>query len=207
MANIHNIWNLAFIRISIYLWEVKLLIIISLISFYSSSQELSQSIIYKVIQSIGSVEIREYEPALYASYMGNEKENNQTSSFRVLADYIFGSNASKQEIAMTSPVIIKLFNNNEMLFRMPKKYNTKNIPEPNNQNVKFIETSYIKKAIIQYSGYSNDDKENEKIEELKTVLNKNNIKHNNQFELFVYDPPYKFFNRTNEISVNIYTDR
>ena len=183
---------------------MKLLIIISFIFFYSSSQELYPSITYKVIQSIESVEIREYNPALYASYIGNENDNNQTSSFRVLADYIFGSNANKQEIAMTSPVVIKLFNKNEMLFRMPKKYNKKNIPKPNNKNVKFIETSYIKKAVIQYSGYSNKNKENEKIEELKKVLKKNNIRHNNQFELFIYDPPYKFFNRKNEVSVNIY---
>ncbi|MBF25923.1 MAG: soul heme-binding protein [Flavobacteriales bacterium] len=183
---------------------MQILIIISLIFVYSSSQESSKSDIYKVIKTIESVEIREYDPSLYISYVNNEQENAQNSSFRVLADYIFGSNKNNEEIAMTSPVVIKLFNKNEMLFRIPKKYNIKNVPKPNNKNLKFVETKYIKKAVIQFSGYSNSDKEKKHIEELKEILNNNNIKHNNKFELFVYDPPYKFYNRRNEISVNIY---
>ena len=77
------------------------------------------------------------------------------------------------------------------------------ISKPNNEKVKFIETNYVQKAVIKYSGYSNAEREAKKIEELKIILEKYNIQHNNKFELFVYDPPYKFFNRRNEISVNI----
>ena len=39
---------------------------------------------------------------------------------------------------MTSPVIIKLHNNREMLFRMPKKYNKKSLPQPENNDVKIL---------------------------------------------------------------------
>ena len=158
---------------------------------------------YEVGQIIEKIEIRAYNPALFASYINNEQADTQNSSFRVLADYIFGSNERAEEIAMTSPVVIRLFNDNEMLFRMPEKYNTENLPKPNNEKVKFIETNYVQKAVIKYSGYSNAEREAKKIEELKIILEKYNIQHNNKFELFVYDPPYKFFNRRNEISVNI----
>ena len=158
---------------------------------------------YEVIQIIEKIEIRAYSPALFASYINNEQGDTQNSSFRVLADYIFGANERAEDIAMTSPVVIRLFNDNEMLFRMPEKYNTENLPKPNNEKVKFIETNYAHKAVIKYSGYSNTEREAKKIEELKIILEKYNIQHNNKFELFVYDPPYKFFNRRNEISVNI----
>ena len=171
-----------------------------LVPFLSFSQDAN---VYQLIRTIEKIEIREYQPLLFASYINSENENPQNSSFRVLANYIFGSNDLGEEIAMTSPVIIRLFNKNEMLFRMPEKYTLKNIPKPNNKRVKLIETNYTQKAVIQYSGYSNAEKENKKIKELKTMLEKHNIRHNNKFELFVYDPPYKFFNRRNEISVDI----
>ena len=173
------------------------LILFPLLSFGQDSST------YEVIQVIEKIEIRAYNPALFASYINNEQGDAQNSSFRVLANYIFGANETAEEIAMTSPVVIRLFNDDEMLFRMPEKYNKKNLPKPNNENVKFIETNYVQKAVIKYSGYSNTEKENEKIKELKTILEKYNIPHNNKFELFVYDPPYKFFNRRNEISVNV----
>jgi len=177
--------------------KLLLLLIIPLTIFGQSSE------IYKVLRTVENVEIREYVPLLFASYINSGKENNQNSSFRVLANYIFGSNEAEEKIAMTSPVVIKLFNDNEMLFRMPKKYNKKNIPKPNNTSVKFLETSSTQKAVIRYSGYTNKEKEKRKIIELKEILKKYGIEHTNQFELFVYNSPYKFFNRRNEISVNI----
>ena len=90
-----------------------------------------------------------------------------------------------------------------MLFRMPAKYNLNNIPQPNNSDIQFVSTDVVHKAVIKYSGYTNEVKEKKQIEMLQTILNKYNIKHNSEFELFVYDPPYKIFNRRNEMSVNI----
>ena len=157
---------------------------------------------YKVVKTIEKIEIREYDALLFASY-NNSDLKDRSGSFRPLADYIFGSNERNEEIGMTSPVVIKLYDNNKMLFRMPEKYDKQNIPNPKNENIKIVETNSVQKAVIKYSGFSNTEKEKLKIAELKKILDKYNIKHNNKFELFVYDPPYKFFNRRNEISVNI----
>ena len=173
--------------------------------FFSSSysQDLDKNDTYSVIQTLGSVEIRAYKPALFIGYFSNADIGNQSAYFRTLADYIFGNNKKEEKIAMTSPVVIKMPSKNEMLFRLPKGYNTKNAPKPNNKKIKFTTTSFCTKAVITYSGYTNQYKESKKIDELKKTLDQNNIKYTDEFELFVYDPPYQIFNRRNEISVNI----
>jgi len=177
-------------------------IIIHIISSFNS-EDLYSDETYIVLKRIEKIEIREYKPLFFASYYNNQQINAPNSSFRVLAEYIFGSNKEEEVIAMTSPVVIKLFENRKMLFRMPEKYNLNNIPQPNNSDIQFVSTDAVHKAVIKYSGYTNEIKEKKQIEMLQTILNKYNIKHNSEFELFVYDPPYKIFNRRNEISVNI----
>ena len=168
-----------------------------------NSQELYNTDTYLLLKKIDKVEIREYKPLFFASYSNDNPTNTANSSFRVLAEYIFGGNRKDETIAMTSPVVIKLFENRKMLFRMPEKYNVENIPEPNNSDIKFISTETVHKAVIKYPGYTNESKEKKQIQVLKNTLEEYNIEHNNEFELFVYDPPYKVFNRQNEISVNI----
>ena len=96
--------------------KTKKILLILMIPFLSFSQDDNH---YKIVKKIEEIEIREYNPLLFASYVNNSEFNDRSSSFRVLANYIFGSNERNEEIAMTSPVVIKLFNNNEMLFRMP----------------------------------------------------------------------------------------
>ena len=93
-------------------------------SFFTTSQDNNDT--YKILRKIDKVEIREYKSLLYISYHKKGVDSNQNSHFRVLADYIFGANEKEEKIAMTSPVVINLENDREMLFRMPKKYNKKN---------------------------------------------------------------------------------
>ena len=104
---------------------------------------------------------------------------------------------------MTSPVVIKLHNKNEMAFIMPEKYTLRNLPKPKNKNIEIYEEKASIKASIRYSGYSNDRIEKRKIEELKDKLTKNNISHKGDFEILVYNSPYQFINRKNEIVVSI----
>ena len=181
--------------------NICLLFVIGFGFFSLYGQNLSDSNTYRVLKKVGKMEIREYRPLLFAAY--NDTINNNDSHFRVLADYIFGSNEKNEEIAMTSPVIIRLFNKNEMLFRMPEDYTKESVPKPNNENIRFIKTNSCKKAALSYGGYSNNKKEKAKITELKSILDKNNIQHTNKFELFVYDPPYRLLNRRNEIVVKL----
>ena len=157
---------------------------------------------YIIIKKIDNIEIREYKKLIYASYTP-KSINDRNNSFKNIAGYIFGNNEKSSNIDMTSPVVIKLHNKNEMAFIMPEEYTLDNLPEPNNNNIKIYEQESNTKAVISYSGYSNEKIEKRKINELKKKLIKNKIEYKNDFEVLIYNAPYQLLNRKNEISVSI----
>ena len=162
---------------------------------------------YIVIDSFNDIEIREYKELIYASYTPKSYKDRDMS-FRNIAPYIFGENSRKEKIEMTSPVVIKMHNNNEMAFIMPKRYNLNNLPLPNNKKLEIYKEKSNVKAVIRYSGYSNKDKEEKMTKKLKTILSNKNIEYQDDFELLVYNSPYDFINRRNEISVSVkYKDK
>ena len=157
---------------------------------------------YIILKKIGDVEIREYNESVNASYYSNQ-ETERNNYFKNLAAYIFGDNTEEVSIAMTSPVTMRLYGNREMIFRMPSNYTLNNLPKANNSKINFITIASCTKAAIQYSGYSNKNIEAKKIQELKNLLERENIKHDNKFELLVYNSPFEILNRRNEITINI----
>ena len=160
---------------------------------------------YKLIKNLGSVEIREYPKSLFASYYS--KVSGDNSKFRVLANYIFGGNDREEQIGMTSPVNMKISSkNNEMLFLMPLRYNETNIPKPKNNDIKIISVEKRIVATIRFSGYANDEKVQKYKQQLIETLKIHSIEHTNEFELLVYDSPYKLLNRRNEVLVVLNTE-
>ena len=157
---------------------------------------------YVVLKKIDSVEIRQYGESVNASYYSNQK-TERNSYFKNLAAYIFGDNTEEASIAMTSPVTMRLYGNREMIFRMPSNYTLDSLPKANNPKINFLTIASCTKAAIQYSGYSNKNIEEKKIKEVKNILERENIKHDNKFELLVYNSPFKLLNRRNEITINI----
>ena len=178
------------------------IITILLIIFTISATNLDYKKYYKVINNIQNIEIREYPKLLYVSYTPQSKKD-RNNSFKNIADFIFGNNKSQTKIDMTSPVVIKLHNKNEMAFIMPEQYTLQNLPKKNNEKLTVYEESANIKAAIKFSGYSNKEKEENYTNKLRIALLKHNITHKNDFELLVYNSPYQFFNRKNEITVSI----
>ena len=168
---------------------------------YSFSETLEEEH-YILLDNIEEIEIREYKELIYASFTPPSKDQ-RNMSFRNIAPYIFGENSKNEKIEMTSPVVIKMHNKNEMAFIMPNRYELKSLPKPNNKYLKLYEEKSNIKAAIRFSGYSNSTKEKKIINRLKSILNKNNISFGNDFELLVYNSPYEFVNRRNEITVSI----
>ena len=154
---------------------------------------------YKIIQEIDGIEIRHYIESTCASYYNNEGDNQ----FTVLADYIFGGNQIGQKIEMTSPVAINMFGNEEMIFLMPTSITIENYPKPNNDAVKIFTSPNRLTASITFSGYADNQACLNNKQQLIDILKQNLISHKNDFQLLVYDPPYKMLNRTNEIIVSI----
>ena len=157
---------------------------------------------YIILKKIDNIEIRKYRESVNASYYSKAKEE-RNNYFKNLAAYIFGDNNKNISIAMTSPVTMKLYGNKEMIFRMPSNYTLDNLPKANNPKINFMTIASCTKAAIQYSGYSNKNIEEKKIQELKNILERENIKHDNKFELLVYNSPFEILNRRNEITINI----
>jgi hypothetical protein len=160
---------------------------------------------YKVIKTFEHFEIRKYAPANF-SYVTIDAKTYDASSgsgFRQLAGYIFGGNEAGQEIAMTSPVEMEMDQKMTMKFMVPAEYTLDELPEPNNKNVKFKQEPERIIAAIQFSGYANDDK----IEYYKKALNKllylYGLKHNGEYSFLGYNSPFDFFNRRNEVIVEL----
>jgi hypothetical protein len=89
--------------------------IIILLFYTSISSKNLEGNSYIIIKKIDNIEIREYKKLIYASYTP-KSINDRNNSFKNIAGYIFGNNEKSSNIDMTSPVVIKLHNKNEMAF-------------------------------------------------------------------------------------------
>ena len=93
--------------------------------------------------------------------------------------------------------------NPAMSFVMPVGITNDNCPKPNNSNIVIFEASPRLAATISFSGYPNSKVCESMKQELIELLTTLHIEHENNFELHVFDPPYKTLNRRNEIVVSI----
>ena len=89
---------------------------------------------YIVIKKTENIEIRQYKKLIYVSYIP-ENIKDRDNSFRNVAGYIFGGNKTETKIEMTSPVVIRLHNKNEMAFIMPDEYTLQNLPKAENNKL------------------------------------------------------------------------
>jgi hypothetical protein len=160
---------------------------------------------YQVLKEYNKFEIRKYEPALFTSVNLDKKGYKESSSegFTILAGYIFGDNASNEKIAMTSPVAMELGDTSKMLFMVPKAYDLKNLPNPNNDKIVFEKQEEKIIAAIRFDGWA----DNERIEQYKSILleelAKEKLAHSNKFTFLGYNPPFEVVNRRNEVVVEL----
>ena len=107
---------------------------------------------------------------------------------------------------MTSPVTMRQYGEEEMIFRLPNKYLKEKVPGPENKKIKIFRMEPKIKAAIKYSGYTNSIIEKRKTKELLEILKKNNLEHKNDVEVDVFNSPFQLINRRNEITVTITSD-
>ena len=155
---------------------------------------------YSVLKTIEDVQIREYDPVIYATV----STDNEGSLFRILAGYIFGGNESNQKIAMTAPVhmqetSIEKEKKYTMKFVMPSKYTMNDLSKPNDSRIVMEKVDKKKYAAITYSGYNNSTKFSLNSTKLRRVLDENNINYKDNPIYLGYDAPYKVWGRKNDI--------
>lgn len=161
---------------------------------------------YHVISSQENIEIRKYNPMIIAlvEVQGERKEAIR-GGFKILADYIFGNNKSKEDIPMTAPVRQQKFQENwQISFIMPSEYNMETLPQPNNKNISLKELPSKKYIVINFSGMISDQNIALNEEKLKKYIFENEIQSLSTPIYAFYNPPWTLsFMRRNEIMMEI----
>ena len=158
---------------------------------------------YQVMDQIGKIEIRYYPSAPMLRVSSNQSRNN---NFGKLFRYIAGNNNNEEKIAMTTPVYMSN-QSKTMDFVLPKRFLSGDIPVPNDNDVETYISEPKYYAAIKYSGYSNNKKEENYRQELVKILQNSNLKTLSEHFVLSYDAPTKFYNRRNEVLIQVdYSD-
>ena len=175
---------------------------------------------YKVIQSEQNIEIRQYEPMIIAEVeVDGKREGAIGDGFRIIADYIFGNNTVKRDIAMTAPVQQQESQKIAMTapvqqqstgrswqisFVMPSKYSMESLPEPNNDRVRLKEISTKKFIVIDFSGTNSNENVTKHENQLMNYIEANQIKIIDSPKYAFYNAPWTLpFMRRNEVMIEI----
>jgi len=163
---------------------------------------------YSLVVSFGNFEIRRYEQSVMA-ITERSSANYQGSSggFQIIANYIFGGNASGQRIAMTAPVHIWNEGSEipKLAFTMPSQYSLSDLPEPNDSRVKMTLKEEEEIAVWKFSGLAGNRKTQRLISKFETILKEKGIEITGDPKLAIYDNPWSTlpFVRKNEIQIPV----
>lgn len=175
---------------------------------------------YAVVESDGNIEIRRYEPMIIAEVqMDGERKDAIGDGFRLLADYIFGNNTMKQDIAMTAPVQQQENTKIAMTapvqqqsaggswqvsFVMPSEYSMETLPKPGNDRVTLKEIPAKQFVVITFSGMNYDANMRKHEDRLMQYVKANDISVVGSPKYAFYNPPWTLpFMRRNEVMIEI----
>jgi len=181
---------------------------------------------YTIFAKKDGYEIREYGFYIEARVtVSGDYREAMSAGFRILAGYIFGGNTSKQEIAMTSPVMQqkgneeasesismtapvlqrKLANNSRVVsFVMPEKYTLETLPVPNDSRIELVTIPAHRSAVVRYSGFNTQEKVAEHTSKLQANLERDGIVAEGEPRSAGYNPPTTPpFMKRNEIIIDI----
>ena len=175
---------------------------------------------YKVIQSKGKIEIREFDPMVIAEVqVVGRRKDAISSGFKLLADYIFGNNISQEnidttatiqrpaseKIAMTAPVQQQLSNDSWLVsFVMPSEYSLEDLPKPKNIEVKLKNVPVKRFVTIRFSGTSSDENLAKHKKLLVEFIKTNGISVTGASKYAFYNPPWTLpLMRRNEVMFEV----
>ena len=175
---------------------------------------------YKVAQSCGNIEIRDYAPMIVAeAEVTGERREAIGTGFRLIADYIFGNNTASKKVAMTAPVTQQASekiamttpvtqqgegNSWKVHFVMPSNYTMDTLPKPNNPAVKLKEIGGKRFAVIRFNGMGGKESLERHTKELDAFLSAKNLTPLSPPTYAFYNPPWTLpFMRRNEVLVEV----
>lgn len=158
---------------------------------------------YVVVKAQGNIEIRRYDPMIIAEVqIDGPRKDAVGAGFRLLADYIFGNNLVKQDIAMTAPVQQQQSAKIAMTapvqqqsadgrwqvsFVMPAAYTLETLPEPVNKLVTLKMVPATSFIVVRFTGMNSDGNVKKHEKQLMDYIKTNDI-------AVTGDPKYAFYN-------------
>lgn len=165
---------------------------------------------YKVIESDGNIEIREYPDLVLATTESKIDARGNDGSFMRLFRYISGNNESEQKIEMTTPVFMEAQSSDEkgkMGFVMPQKIAKSGAPAPKASDVTLRKREGGRFAVIRFSGVMDATKAELQETKLREWMKTRELQGEDTAERAGYDPPFKPAPlRRNEVLIRLTTE-
>ena len=113
---------------------------------------LEEELPYTVIQKVGEIEIRHYDPfSLGQVRVSGDYEEAMDSGFRQLASFIFGKNETQSKTSMTTPVFMDELGPNEWMMSFYLAPDAQDLI-PVDSNIEIVEKHAKDVAVYSYSG-------------------------------------------------------
>jgi hypothetical protein len=138
--------------------------------------------------------------------MEGDRKEAIGKGFRSLFKYISGENKNRESISMTIPVMQKSLGNNKwnVSFVVPKKFDLKNVPQPDNANIQIKNNSDLKVIAITFSGLFSDGNIEENETKLRNYIKEKGIKIEEPAIYAGYNAPWTpWFLKRNEVMLKL----
>lgn len=162
------------------------------------SRSAYESAAYKVIESEGKFEVREYPDLILVATTTRLDDQGRDGSFMRLFRYISGANEAELKISMTTPVFMENDGADEsvqMGFVMPQQVAVSGVPAPTGQNVDVRQRPGGRFAVVRFSGQLNSKSAKESESDLRAWMQANGLvaddtAEGSGVETAGYDPPF-----------------
>lgn len=148
---------------------------------------------YRVVESDGAFEVREYPDLVLASTESELDSQGRDGSFMRLFRYISGNNETEQSIAMTTPVFMESEDgqpNVSMGFVMPREVAEEGAPAPTGRAVEIRKREGGRFAVVRFAGQLNSKSARENEAKLRDWMTARGLKGSVASESAGYDPPF-----------------
>ena len=142
-------------RPMIYILAMAILAAGGIFAWNTMARGAYESAEYKVIESDGKFEVREYPDLMLVATTTKLDAQGRDGSFMRLFRYISGANESDKKISMTTPVFMendKVDLAVQMGFVMPKQVAVDGVPAPTGEGVDIRKRPGGRFAVLRFSG-------------------------------------------------------
>ncbi|MBT8135218.1 MAG: heme-binding protein [Gammaproteobacteria bacterium] len=180
---------------------------------------------YTVVIEDDNFELRDYEPmVIVETTVDDDFDNAGNKAFHRLFAYISGNNVANSEIAMTAPVIadqaaaspgtdiamtapvLQEYSQGgwRYAFVLPADSTLETAPKPLDDKVRLAQVPAKKVAVVQFSGFSSEERMQDKTSELNGWISANELTPLSEPRWAGYNPPWTIpFLRRNEVMIDV----